>query len=426
MMSVASRTKTKMFTTVVLGFVVALSILPTWANTTPGIDSLTTVRPVVSTSSKQDLSELRTRLKDRFSWVATEVTSLINWNTTVAEVFHEVPSVRTIDVTQWIWIETSDSNQNSFIDIQDDPYKNYIERLFAYDVLNPTQRFFPQNYFRTDDFIWLFNKLYKKTTGQSLSEQDILGITSSDGLMTKWMVQQMMYLGKNIDHFVIEGNPYDKLIRSEWAYYLVRIFDVPWLPSDPRNIDAIEDGYFIDVDGNPFESSIDILAGLGVLNTHTSKFYPDNYLRHYDFVVMLVNSYLVSKNQTLPSWSSFVQFSDVGSSAPYLPQLNYAAACGIIDRLTESESGNLYFEPNKFITKHDVYHILPKLLNIQFVHNDQEAENQKISRAELSKLLVDSFQLTPKEDSSLSSSWNELSTDDMSMLMKLKTLLSIL
>jgi len=57
-MSVASKTKTKMFTTVVLGFVAVLSALPTWASTTPGITPITTVNPVVSTvslSPNQDL-----------------------------------------------------------------------------------------------------------------------------------------------------------------------------------------------------------------------------------------------------------------------------------------------------------------------------------------------------------------------------------
>jgi len=67
MMSVASKTKTKMFTTVVLGFMVALSALPTWANTTPGFTPITTVTPVESTQSKQDLSVLRNKLKERFS-----------------------------------------------------------------------------------------------------------------------------------------------------------------------------------------------------------------------------------------------------------------------------------------------------------------------------------------------------------------------
>lgn len=68
MMSVASKTKTKMIMTVALGFVAALSTLPTWASTTPGISyPSSTVNPVVSTSSNQDLSELRMRLKERFS-----------------------------------------------------------------------------------------------------------------------------------------------------------------------------------------------------------------------------------------------------------------------------------------------------------------------------------------------------------------------
>ena len=70
LMSVASKTKTKMFTTVVLSFVAASIALPTWASTTQGTNPFTTVNPVVSTQSNQpqeDLSELRTRLKDRFS-----------------------------------------------------------------------------------------------------------------------------------------------------------------------------------------------------------------------------------------------------------------------------------------------------------------------------------------------------------------------
>lgn len=68
MMSVASKTKTKMYTTVALGLLVALSALPTWANTSPGIVP-TVQTSVVSTqqTSNQDLSVLRTKLKERFS-----------------------------------------------------------------------------------------------------------------------------------------------------------------------------------------------------------------------------------------------------------------------------------------------------------------------------------------------------------------------
>jgi len=147
------------------------------------------------------------------------------------------------------------------------------------------------------------------------------------------------------------------------------------------------------------------LASLGVLNTQTNTFYPDNYLRHYDFTLLFINALLTSKSSSLTNVSSASQFADVDSSASYLPQLNYAANHGLIDYITVSKRGALYFEPNSFITKHEVYQILSKALNIQFVYDEAKADQEKISRAELAKLLVDSFEFTPKinfqSDSSL-------------------------
>jgi len=425
MMSVASNTKTKMFTTVVLGFVAALSALPTWANTTPGFTPITTVNPVVSTQSNQDLSELRIRLKERFSWIFTEARSLVNGTTSPASSF-DGSAVRTIDVSQWIWVKPAISRQDFFVDIGDDPYKSYITRLAAYGVLNPTQKFYPQNYFRVDDFVSLLNKLYKKTTGQSLTSQDILWTISSDGFMTKWILQQIMYSLKNIEQIDLDGNLYDKLIRSEWAYYLVRMFDIPALASGHESPPVIGDA-FTDIANHPFASAINILANLGVVNTQTAKFYPDNYLRHYDFTILFVNALLTSRNESLPAYAVASQFADVDASAPYIPQLNYAADRGLIDYITMSKRGQLYFQPDDFITKHEAYQILSKTLNVQFIYDENQADQQKISRAELAKLLVDSFEFVPKNISeSDSSSWTTIDSGDMSVLTKLKTLLSML
>ncbi|MFA6256006.1 MAG: hypothetical protein WC606_02375, partial [Candidatus Absconditabacterales bacterium] len=70
---------------------------------------------------------------------------------------------------------------------------------------------------------------------------------------------------------------------------------------------------------------------------------------------------------------------------------------------------------------------LGKSLNIQFVYDQQQANQEKISRAELAKLLVDSFEFQPKNISeSESLSGTDGDTGDMSVLTKLKTLLSIL
>lgn len=425
-MSVASKTKTKMFTTVVLGFVAALSTLPTWASTTPGFTPITTVNPVESTQSNQDLSELRIRLKDRFSWVATEVRSLVNGTISPTDSFHGSAAIRTLDVSQGIWVKPAISRQDFFVDIENDPYKSYITRLAAFDVLSPTQKFYPQNYFRVDDFTSLLSKLYKKTTGQSLTSQDILSIESADGIMTKWMIQKIMYSLNGIEKIDIDGNPYDKLIRSEWVYYLVRMFDLPTLDTNEEASITLWDA-FTDIANHPFASEINTLASLGILNTQTNTFYPDNYLRHYDFTLLFVNALLTSKGNSLTNISNTSQFADVDTSASYLPQVNYAANHGLIDYITVSKRGALYFEPNSFITKHEAYQILSKALNIQFVYDETKADQEKISRAELAKLLVDSFEFTPKNIlQSDSSSWDVLDTGDLSVLTKLKTLLSLL
>lgn len=214
--------------------------------------------------------------------------------------------------------------------------------------------------------------------------------------MTKGMLQNIMYVLDAVDIVTVDGNPYDRLMRSEGAYYLVRLFDVPILLSDELSSDTLDD-MFSDIDDTPFSSDIRTLASLGVLNTQTNKFYPENYLRHYDFVILFINALLVSKNQSLPASSNVSQFADVESSASYLPQLIYAADRGFIDYLITNKRGQLYFGPNDFITKHEAYQILTKATNIQFVYDVQQADQEKISRAELATLLVESFQFTPKQ-----------------------------
>ncbi|MEI6673416.1 MAG: hypothetical protein WCL02_09315 [bacterium] len=52
------------------------------------------------------------------------------------------------------------------------------------------------------------------------------------------------------------------------------------------------------------------------------------------------------------------------------------------------------------MTKDEAYHTLSTPTNVKIVHNDDEAMEQKISRAELAELLVNVFQLQPKQPSS--------------------------
>ena len=173
------------------------------------------------------------------------------------------------------------------------------------------------------------------------------------------------------------------------------MFELPILETSDDASVVVSD-IFTDIADHPFASEIHTLASLGIFNTQTNKFYPDNYLRHYDFTVVFVNALLAAKGQSLPNISTTSQFADIDVSASYLPQVTYAEDRGLIDYIVTSKRGSLYFEPNNFITKHEAYQILSKSLNITFVYDEAAADQQKLSRAELAKLLVDSFEFTPQ------------------------------
>jgi hypothetical protein len=98
---------------------------------------------------------------------------LIDGDTDPMDSFHKSSDVHTIDVSQGIGVKPAMFRQDFFVDIQEDPYKTYINRLANYGVLSSASKFYPQNYFRVDDFISLLQKLYRKTTGQSLTTQDV-------------------------------------------------------------------------------------------------------------------------------------------------------------------------------------------------------------------------------------------------------------
>lgn len=420
-MSVASKTTTKVCTIVAFGMMVVLSALPTWASTSPeiGLSTMWNASTVVSTSQTQDISVLWDKLKERFSWISQEVVSLVQWTTLPRQSFHGSPDVPDIDLREWILVPNFVPVPN-FVDVDGDPYAMYIKRLAAYDVLSPSQKFYPQNYFRTDDFVWLITKLYQKKTDTTLDTAIFAGIDLSAGYMTKWMLQQIM-ISLDIDTIAIDGDPYDKLIRSEWAYYLVRMFDLPPLETSANQLLSVPH-YFSDIVDHPFAFAINTLANLNIVSTQSSKFYPDNYLRHYDFVTMLVNALLYDQSGSLSTIPN-VSFADVSSTSPYFAQLAYVADRGIIDDIVVSKRGQLYFEPNAFMTKQQVYTLLSKSLGVD-IRYDTQASQESMTRAEMAQLLVTGFWFEPKILSSDLDSSEDI--DDDALLQKLKILLSML
>lgn len=422
-MSVASTTKTKMYTAVLLGIVVALSVSPTWAITTPGVLSAVE-KPVVSTQWTQDLSVLWSKLKERFSSLSQEVRSLGKANRVFEEGRAHESASRVLDLNQWIPIISSSFGQDAFGDIADDPYKQYINRLSMYGVLVSSSRFFPQNYLLGNDFVVLVQKLSLKRYGKELPSSYFSSLSLGAAPITKRQLYQAMQLLDWLPTVSIEGNLYDKLTRSEAAYYLVRFFDLPPLSLDSYKVAPPSFYYFSDVVWHPYAYAINVLASRDIVSRGTATFYPDNYLRHYDFALIFVNSLLSAQNASLPGVYHST-FADVPLSASYYPQLAYATDLWLFDYLVVAKNGQLYAHPTMFVTKHAVYQTLSRTLGVEFSYDVEQASMQKMTRAELAQLLVYVLDLSPVVSSpSLEvASWWVM---DDTLLSKLKVLLSML
>ena len=116
---------------------------------------------------------------------------MVSGKTSVSESFHG-SAPRVIDVDQGIGAKPAIVGQDFFVDIQNDPYRVYINRLAAYEVLSSSQKFYPQNYLRRDDFAALLARIYRKHAGKELDMTTVEGLDPKASLMTKWMLQQAL------------------------------------------------------------------------------------------------------------------------------------------------------------------------------------------------------------------------------------------
>lgn len=116
----------------------------------------------------------------------------------------------------------------------------------------------------------------------------------------------------------------------------------------------------IDVDDHLYSPEILALADLGVIDANREKFYPDNYLRRYELVIMLVK-YRLSQSDKQLSPVVFPlrgRFFDVAQNNPYASYVAYAEQQWWIDQLIVEKDGKKLFSPNKFLTKEEVCNIL--------------------------------------------------------------------
>jgi len=162
------------------------------------------------------------------------------------------------------------------------------------------------------------------------------------------------------------------------ARYVVQGFDLTPEGEDFEEFDATQELYFTDIHGHQYAPAIKTLAELGIINTQNQRFYPDNYLRNYEFTVMLVNALLQSKDQSFDvefRGNQNTAFVDLDKDISYLPWINYAESKGLIDYLVVNTRGQNFLEPNSEISKHEIYHVLGELTDFNLNMTNQKLIN---------------------------------------------------
>ncbi|MEI7562599.1 MAG: hypothetical protein WCJ39_02555 [bacterium] len=217
----------------------------------------------------------------------------------------------------------------------------------------------------------------------------------------------------------------DRITRGDAARYLVISFDL-----GSSHVSGELHTPFLDIYGHPFASQITTLAQLGVIASGTHYFYPDNYVHRYDFVIMLVNAFAVSKESSLPvaygsGYSS--PFADVSPQSSYAPAVFYAADNGWLAYLTVQKRNNQYFLPENLLSVHEIYTVLSRVTGKTFVYDQAKADTLSMTRAQLSALLCEVFGFVPVEQAvSSQEDVHQLSglVDKLSALLQIKDLLA--
>ena len=191
----------------------------------------------------------------------------------------------------------------------------------------------------------------------------------------------------------------DVLTRAEAAQYLTLCFDL-------GSADGLHTP-FLDIYGHPQQTQIATLAQLGIVSTGSQYFYPDNYVHRYDFIIMLVNADLVAHSSALGAQylssgynSSYV---DVLATGVYAPFVYYAQDHDWLSYLEVTKRGQEYFLPDALMTQQEVYTVISKVTGITFTYDVAKADTVFMTRAQLSALLCDVFNLHLSSSSSVKS-----------------------
>lgn len=312
--------------------------------------------------------------------------------------------------------------QEYFSDILYNKDRFYINYLAKEKIVSTNQeKFYPDNFIRLNELSKILVNSYRYKIWYKLDWN--VGLSNKnyfDKLMPKYYntAYEMWLLNwlDNIDDYerFVSYDDLDQILQNFKRQYpelinlyyvdidksiltikrgdVARIVFRTLMLDNDKNVDiAYQDIYY---DTN-FDA-IQTLASLGITNTENSRFYPDNNISRWDFIVMFVKSYLKKTNKTLEVSKIDFDIEDLDYNSIYAPYVLYAKEHGLVDYLLEIVRTKKYINLEKLITKHEAYYIVSNIANVSFDYNILEADKEFISRWESAQLMVDAFAFSSK------------------------------
>ena len=315
--------------------------------------------------------------------------------------------------------------QDNFLDIFNNMDRFYINYLSDKNIVSSnSEKFNPDNFMRLHELTKILVNSYRYKVWYSLDSN--VGLSQENyftKLMPKyyntayemWLLEWLDDI-ENFERFVSYDDleqifqnfkeQYPELIN---LYYLdidksvntLRRWEISRVVFKVFMLDDDEGLKYQDIYYHKNSDAIQKLAELDITNTANNRFYPDNNITRWDFIVMLVKSYLNSKGEELTTSNIEFNIKDLDYNSTYAPFVLYAQEHSMIDYLFEILRSENYINLNKSLSKHEAYYIVSKVSGVEINYDVLKADKESITRWELADLIVDSFDFNGSSNSDL-------------------------
>ena len=359
------------------------------------------------------------------------------------------------------WFNKINFNQNSsnninqidnFSDISNHNDKYYINYLSNQWIISKNNwKFNPDNFIRLHELSKLLVNSYRYKLGYNIDKNRWL---TNENYFTKTMPKyyntayEMWLLEgvENIENFerFIAYNDIQKILSNFHSQYpddinqeYINNLDIKkstqtlkrWeicrlviksLKLDTQDIGSV----FTDTSDSKYGEAIEQLAKLELVNIDNDKFYPENRITRGEFVDIFINSYLKANDLELSISNFNFNIDDLDYNSDYAKFIVYAQEKWLTNYFFETKRWKTYINVNKAVTKHEAYYIIAQSAWVQINYDIIQADQEYITRWEVSQLIIDSFNFTSLN--STNSSQLEAFVDNIKSFTETKKLLSLL